>query len=154
MREMQWLKRVGAVGHYAPRAKVLSLAAAVRVLGNFLFSERDLAAVAALHEAPALTAVQLGKLPAAEAESDAAAEQGAGEYIAPLQPLPVTLPECTIPHSQLKRHYSLPPQLTHQQPLAAELAAFRLWLVNPVQLNRDKRAVGSRNWDNISSSIL
>ena len=143
------------MGHHAPKAKVLSLVAAVRVLRHFMFTEQELAAVAALHVAPALTAVQLGKLPAPDAEpGEVATEQEADGYLPPLQPLPVTLPDCTIPAWQLKRHYSLPPQHAEQQPLASELAEFKHWAVSPVQLNRDRRAVGSRSWENISSSIL
>ena len=72
--ELLFLRRVGANGRFANSALMLTLSAAVGLLRRCNFSEEELAALLALREAPALTAAQLGKLPAAGAEPDDAHE--------------------------------------------------------------------------------
>ena len=67
--ERLFLIRAGALGPQAAAAIVLTLSAAVRVLRHCGLTEGELAAIAALHEAPALTAQQLEKLPAGGAAS-------------------------------------------------------------------------------------
>ena len=103
---------MGAIGRYPATVTLLTLPAAVRALRRCSFTERELAAVAALHDAPALTAVQLGKLPAAGAEPGAGTGQEVAEHngagtLACLQPVPHSLPGCGTPGRQLENHASL-----------------------------------------------
>ena len=103
---------------------MLSLPAAVRVLRRCGFTEGELAAVAALHDAPALTAAQLRKLPAADAEADDAdaskdmPEADAAKRMSPQQlAVPEPPPGRRTSPRQRRKHESLPPE--HERIAAA-----------------------------------
>ena len=110
--------------------------------------------MAELQQAPALTPVQLGKMPSladvAEDEPDQAT------LVQPMQPLPLTLPECTISDRTIKQHfhYSLPQYLQHMDPLYSQVTVFSSWCTTPVQLDRQSRAICQRSLGNVKADVL
>ena len=114
-------------------------------------------AVTALETAPAMTEVALSKLPV-PAQGPQGPSQHDDDHAAPQlmlhQKQPMALPECTIPISKMKKHYSLPMQLRDMDPLKTEVMSFHTWATNPIQLDRDRAAISSRTWANISCSIM
>ena len=110
--------------------------------------------MAELQQAPALTPFQLGKMPGqtdiAEDEPDQAA------LVQPMQPLPLTLPVCTISAKTVRQHfhYSLPHYLQHIDPLYSQISVFCNWCTTPVQLNRQSRAICERSLGNVMADVL
>ena len=110
--------------------------------------------MAELQQAPALTPVQLGKMPSlgdvAEDEPDQAT------LVQPMQPLPLTLPECTISDRTIRQHfhYSLPQYLQHMDPLYSQVTLFSSWCTTPLQLDRQSRAICQRSLGNVMADVL
>ena len=111
-------------------------------------------ALAELQQAPALTPDQLGKLP--DLANGAADEPDEAGLVQPLQPLPFTLPECTISDRAIRQHshYSLPQHLQHRDPLYSQISVFKSWCTTPVQLDRHSRAICSRSLCNVMADLL
>ncbi len=129
---------MGALAQNTDAATVLTLPAALRVLRHFQFAHRELAAIAALHLAPALTAVQLGKLPAAGAAPDNADEtlgtrkEDAAGQVASMQPVPLPLPGCGTPDRHPEKHGCLPPQHEHTVAAAQDASAVAAYASAPM----------------------
>ena len=69
--------------------------------------------------------------------------------------LPTTLPACIVPASRFKKQYSLPELEQGAEPLRGQLAGFKAWCTNSIQLDREKGgALSGRTWQNIFSSIM
>ena len=111
-------------------------------------------ALAELQQAPALTPAQAGKLP--DLADGAAAEPDEAGLVQPLQPLPVTLPECTISDRAIRQHshYSMPQHLQHRDPLYSQITVFKTWCITPVQLDRHSRAICSGSLSNVMADLL
>lgn len=111
-------------------------------------------ALAELQQAPALTPAQVVKLP--DLADGAAAEPDEAGLVQPLQPLPVTLPECTISDRAIRQHshYSLPQHLQHRDPLYSQISVFKSWCTTLVQLNRHSKAICSGSLSNVMADLL
>lgn len=158
--EKRHASRVGAVGKGAPKVSLISVQAACNVLRDFDMPAELVQAVSALQTAPAMTAAALGKLPAPMQQHEQLAcithvpGNGSTAQAQQYQPLPVTLPECTVPKHKMKKHYSLPMPQRNRDPLQSELNSFHAWATNKVQLDRDRAPICGRTWLNILSSIM
>ena len=159
--ERLFLIGAGALGQFAAAAIVLTLPAAVRVLRRCGFTEGELAAVAALHDAPPLTAAQLGKLPTAGAQpnkadaSEDVPERDAAGRTLPLQPaVPGLLQDCSVPGKQTEKHDGLPPQ--RERTLAAAQDASAVVAHAPAHLGSSKATArlqaGPESLDNAAAT--
>ena len=131
--ERKYVSRVGAVGKGAPKVALISIQAACKVLREFGMPADLTEAVTALQTAPALTEQALGKLPVPIQQAvmhDVTGHDDAGTALVlyqQQQPLPVSLPECSIPNNKMKKHYSLPLPHRDKEPLKSELKALQAW---------------------------
>ncbi|DBA68083.1 TPA: hypothetical protein ACH3X2_013956 [Trebouxia sp. C0005] len=74
-------------------------------------------------------------------------------------PFPVTLPTCQLPADYQQRHglHAMNKHRAHRSPSSQQLAEYKAWCSNPIQLDRPGGAHSSSTWgvlSNISSCIL
>ena len=71
-------------------------------------------------------------------------------------PFPVTLPVCQLPADYNKRHglQAVNKHLVHRAPFSQQLAEFKAFCTNPIQLDRLGRAQCTRTWLNNEKQIL
>ena len=111
-------------------------------------------ALAELQQAPTHTPAQPGTLP--DLAHGAESEPNEAELVQSLQPLPVTLPECTISDRAIWQHshYSLLQHLLHRDPLYSQISVFKSLCITLVQLDRQCKASCSRSPSNVMADLL
>ena len=71
-------------------------------------------------------------------------------------PFPVTLPTCQLPADYKQRHglHSVNKHLAHRPPFSQQLAEYKAWCTNPIQLDRPGRKHSSSTWQNSEKHIF
>lgn len=77
----------------------------------------------------------------------------AGGPASPAICLPMTLPKNPVKPERMKSHYTLPDILRQKEPIASEMKKLQGWLTNPVQLERNGKALAPRTLQNITTHI-
>jgi len=71
-------------------------------------------------------------------------------------PFPVTLPTCQLPADYKQRHglHAVNKHLAHRAPFSQQLAEYKAWCTNPIQLDRPSRKHSSSTWQNSEKHIF
>lgn len=71
-------------------------------------------------------------------------------------PFPVTLPTCQLPADYKQRHglHAVNKHLAHRAPFSQQLAEYKAWCTNPIQLDRPGRKHSSSTWQNSEKHIF
>ena len=71
-------------------------------------------------------------------------------------PFPVTLPTCQLPATYKQRHglHAVNKHLAHRAPFSQQLAEYKAWCTNPIQLDRPSRKHSSSTWQNSEKHIF
>ncbi len=71
-------------------------------------------------------------------------------------PFPVTLPACQLPANYKQRHglHAVNKHLAYRAPFSQQLAEYKAWCTNPIQLDRPGRAHSSCTWLNFEKHIF
>ncbi len=71
-------------------------------------------------------------------------------------PFPVTLPTCQLPADYKQRHvlHVVNKHLAHRAPFPQQLAEYKAWCTNPIQLNRLGCKLSSSTWQNSEKHLF
>ena len=71
-------------------------------------------------------------------------------------PFPMTLPACQLPADYKQRHglHAVNKHLAHRAPFSQQLAEYKAWCTNPIQLDRPGRVHSSCTWLNSEKHIF
>ncbi len=71
-------------------------------------------------------------------------------------PFPVTLPTCQLPADYKQRHglHAVNKHLAEKAPFSQQLAEYKAWCTNPIQLDRPGRKHSSSTWQNSEKHIF
>ncbi len=71
-------------------------------------------------------------------------------------PFPVTLPTCQLPADYKQRHglHAVNKHLAERAPFSQQLAEYKAWCTNPIQLDRPGRKHSSSTWQNSEKHIF